>query len=280
MANSFPSAEYTEDSDDSESEVNEKEIIEETSSKSLESSSMEEIVSLSGELSSKPMASIQKKWISAANRSVQFRDDNAKELPVSGIEMQELPLRRQNSLVLSGSARHAIFLPKRASLHMPQNSSKHAFANLVDNVVEYKKELNSQLGDLKERQLEFNCHTQATKEILKDHTEEYINHYDGIQSCKPKLTLKDVSKKVTERLNAPKMASVVIELLHQREQDLEIHSDEIEQKKMPAVISESHDKSTKRKWLLAKDAVLGNVVPISVENLRIRRRVTKVSNVH
>ena len=31
--NSFPSAEYTEDSDDSESEINEKEIIEETSSK-------------------------------------------------------------------------------------------------------------------------------------------------------------------------------------------------------------------------------------------------------
>ena len=240
---------------------------------------MEEIVSLSGELSSKPMASIQKKWISAASRSVQFKDDNAKESPVSGMEMQELPPRRRNclkSLVLSDSARHAIFLPRQATL--PQNSSKHAFANLVDNVVKYKKQLNSQLDDLKERQLEFNCHTQATKEILKEHTEEYINHHDGIQSCKPKLTLKDVSKKVTERLNAPKMASVVNELLHQRKHDLEIHSDEIEQKKMPAVISECRDNSTKRKWLLAKDTVLGNVVPISVENLR--RRVTKVSNVH
>ena len=314
-SSSFLSDEQTEDlekSDESESEINEKEMIlsddidetkkqKNSSSKDMESS-MEDEVFLSGE-SSKSVSGVQRKWKSAIHRSLKFKDE---ESVCSSIEMQEMlpdsdesktskakrprelplhnekPLRKRvKSLFLSDGAQHAVFLPKNASL----SSSQYTFANLVDNMAKYPKTPNTPLENLKERQWEFDCHTQATKEVFKEQTEEFINCYDG-NPCKPKLTMKDVTKKVTERLNSqttPKMASVVDELLRQRKQNLITPSDETEntpqqtnQPKMSVPsMNDSHHKPRQLNKVVRQSSLdAGTVVPIPVENLR--RRASQV----
>lgn len=305
-SSSILSEEHTEDFekfDDSDSEANkEKSSVSEgtrkQSSKDIESS-MEDEVFLSSEHSSKP-----NKWLAAAQ---QLKNDSRKSSVTSmEMEMQEFPhgsgeshlderkarrpqelslhnnkRKRVKSLFLSDGAQHTVFVPKQASL----SSSQRTFASFADNIA--KKTPNSPFIRLKERQWELNCHTQATKEVFKEHTEELVNSYDG-NLHDPKLTLKDVSKKVTERLHSnsqttPKMASVVNELLHQRQQDLKVQSKEMSdvshQPKMKKMsVPSIHHKPIPNKVMRQSslDAALGNVVPISAKEL-LRSRTSQVS---
>ena len=115
------------------------------------------------------------------------------------------------SLFLSEGDEHRVYKP--GSISNDQTPGTR-FANVIDAALAQKAATptsTSHTGSsLKERQVEFDLHIKTTQEVVKEQTEEFINSDEATQE---KLTLREVTKRVTERMKKPRMASVVGEAM-------------------------------------------------------------------
>ena len=185
----------------------------------------------SAEESKKP-SEVKKRWIRFAQDTLESQKSEEEiELQYSQqpvVDSRGRPKRlnfrqrqkrnRVQSIFLADNEEHMVFKPLSAKTPTTPGSQ---FANLVNNLVAQKRTENtapsptlSTAGNsLKERREHFEWSIKATQEVVKEKTEE-LNKVDEVQ--REKVTLRDVTKRLTERLKverAPKFASVVGEAM-------------------------------------------------------------------
>ena len=166
----------------------------------------------------------KKKWKEITVRTLeneQQRDEfELEQIPTEGendvkfrrperLNLRERKKRRGvKSLFLSEGEQHMVYKPGN------DQTPGTRFVNVIDAALAQKAATptpTSHTGSsLKERQMEFDLHIKTTQEVVKEQTEEFINSDEATQE---KLTLRDVTKRVTERMKKPRMASVVGEAM-------------------------------------------------------------------
>ncbi len=118
---------------------------------------------------------VKRKWASVAVKAAS--SEEREHIPLNrysshGQAKREL-LKKQKS-VLAGADKHVVFKPGTKG---ERKGAGIEFAILVNNIVAENKEKvdDRQRQSLRERLQQFNLHTDATKEVLKEQTEELIN---------------------------------------------------------------------------------------------------------
>ena len=124
----------------------------------------------------KNQSSVKRKWVMIATKA---KEELAEQVPLEPRQHQQKrrhTLQKQDS-IFADTEEHVVFKPvKKGDVQTPGTQ----FTSLINNIVAQNRQRShdQQRQTLLQRQLQFNIHTNATKEVLKEQTEELVNKSD------------------------------------------------------------------------------------------------------
>ena len=151
------------------------------------------------------------RWVKFAAEAIEKKTANGESIELQPLNLQKRKksLQRQRSCFLD-EVEHAVYKPGQS---LDATSPGSQFANLVNNLLAQKKKEKDNASPrltLQERQMSFHWHTTATKEVVKEQTEELISKFD--EHGRRKNRFRNVTQEMTQRMKAekrPRFASIV-----------------------------------------------------------------------